>query len=518
MSVKLACQRGFTTVTLMGVLMVGGLLVLASFAAVDPDIGLSRNDQDSKQAYAAAESGLQWYLNGLQSNNNYYTECDTPPDPSPGVPAPVNQRVAQDAPAKWRALPGEQAKYTVELLPVAPATVCTSDQYSMIDRYGNMRLRISGRSRDRTRTIIATLRRLNFLDFIYFTHFETLDPVATTNPALAATVCAQFRAQRPGSPCTEIQFADQDEIQGPFHTNDNILVCGTPQFGRSATDRIEINGPTDYVSACGGSRPDYRGTKIHPAGSLDMPPSNAQLEERAVNNGIRYVGRTEIQLNGGSMLVRNRAAYGDWNQHSAALPANGVVYVATNGVCTTGYVLDQRYDNVLENDGTDPCGTVEVRGTYGEDLTIGAKHDILIEGNITRSRDDLLLGLVANNFVRVYHPVTWYGNGSCADGSGELRDLRIDAAILALTHSFLVDNWRCGSKLGDLTVDGAIAQYYRGPVGTSGSGGGTGYLKNYIYNDRLRYREPPYFLDPVRAAWRIARQTEQLPARSDLKD
>ena len=42
----------------MGVLMVGGLLVAASFAAVDPDISLSREDEDSKQAYAAAEAGL----------------------------------------------------------------------------------------------------------------------------------------------------------------------------------------------------------------------------------------------------------------------------------------------------------------------------------------------------------------------------------------------------------------------------------------------------------------------------
>ena len=53
------CQQGFTTVTLMGVLMVGGLLVAASFAAVDPDLGLTKKDDDSKQAYAAAEAGHQ---------------------------------------------------------------------------------------------------------------------------------------------------------------------------------------------------------------------------------------------------------------------------------------------------------------------------------------------------------------------------------------------------------------------------------------------------------------------------
>ena len=52
---------------------------------------------------------------------------------------------------------------------------------------------------------------------------------------------------------------------------------------------------------------------------------------------------------------------------------------------------------------------------------------------------------------------------------------------------------------------GAIAQVYRGPVGTIGS---TGYLKNYVYDDRLREQEPPHFLNPIQAAWRIQRETE----------
>jgi Tfp pilus assembly protein PilX len=56
---KLRAQQGFTTVTLMGVLLVGGLMVAARFATVNPVIGLSRMDQDTKQAYGAAESGMQ---------------------------------------------------------------------------------------------------------------------------------------------------------------------------------------------------------------------------------------------------------------------------------------------------------------------------------------------------------------------------------------------------------------------------------------------------------------------------
>ena len=45
----------------------------------------------------------------------------------------------------------------------------------------------------------------------------------------------------------------------------------------------------------------------------------------------------------------------------------------------------------------------------------------------------------------------------------------------------------------------------------------TGYTKDYKYDKRLRYRSPPFFLDPISAAWRIIRANEQVPApRTEL--
>jgi hypothetical protein len=76
--------------------------------------------------------------------------------------------------------------------------------------------------------------------------------------------------------------------------------------------------------------------------------------------------------------------------------------------------------------------------------------------------------------------------------------------MLAIQHSFIVDHYNCGSQLGDLIVNGAIAQKYRGPVGTVGN---SGYNKVYTYDDRLRYLSPPNFLDPVESAWHMQRQT-----------
>jgi hypothetical protein len=99
----------------------------------------------------------------------------------------------------------------------------------------------------------------------------------------------------------------------------------------------------------------------------------------------------------------------------------------------------------------------------------------------------------------------------------------IAAAILSLKHSFLVDNYQCLSPVTDnptdplkahyLNVSGAIAQYYRGTVAqSSGSSITTGYLKNYNYDDRLKFRSPPNFLDPTTTSWQIIRQSEQQPS------
>ena len=85
-------------------------------------------------------------------------------------------------------------------------------------------------------------------------------------------------------------------------------------------------------------------------------------------------------------------------------------------------------------------------------------------------------------------------------------DLRGDPRHAALVHRRQL---RLRHQLGNLNIYGAIGQNYRGVVGTGA--GGTGYLKNYEYDDRLATTEPPYFLTPLKAGWKIVRQTAQSP-------
>ena len=532
--ISLRCQQGFTTVTLMGVLMVGGAMVAAGFAAVDPDIGLSKKDQDYKQTYAASEAGLNYYLYHLGQDNNLYLRCENVPKPNATENNPITQKWTTSPLTGWRKIPGEKAEYNIELMPAKGYTSCQQNkQETMIDpSTGSFKVRANGRVRQANgtytkRSVIATLRRKSFIDFLYFTNYETSDPAtyaSSSSQDWASKNCVAYRPARSSS-CTEIRFIDNDAVKGPFHSNDDILTCDRPDFGRTKNDAIELGGKDPgWTRDCSNVTPNFLGTRVWPGGTLPMPPTNKELLEIA-DPAYRFNGRTTIVLNGANMTITN-AAFGT---KSMALPANGVIYVGSLG-CPTGYSRKQEYKNPSS------CGDVYVQGKYGKDLTIAAANDIIVTNDVTRdltatNGSGLLMGLVADNFVRVYHPVRNWDGSDCENspdssnsgkfnpgsGAGYLdgpMSITIQSAMLALNHSFIVDNYYCGGNdLGTLNVDGAIAQQFRGPVGTgSGSTVSTGYLKNYTYNDRLRYREPPFFIDPVQSAWQIVRQNEQIPA------
>ena len=246
----------------------------------------------------------------------------------------------------------------------------------------------------------------------------------------------------------------------------------------------------------------------------------------AETGGKVYTGKTIIHLRSNVMDVttHNLATGAATTTTNVPWPGNGVLYVKSGGTCTGEIPTDADYDESVS------CGNVYVSGTYAKPLTIAAANDVIIRPTagatlLAKTKDsdikladgsDATLGLIANNFVRVGHKVN-RGTSPCSNYSSTneptVIDVRIDAAIMSLLHSFIVDNYNCG-RSGTLTVNGAIVQKYRGPVGT-GSGGtiSTGYVKDYWYDDRLRFRSPPYFLDPVEAAWETLSSQEQVPAR-----
>jgi hypothetical protein len=560
---RLAQEDGFTFIAVLGVLAAGLALSVAAFAAAGGDVHLSRNDQDQKRAYAAAEAGVQDYFFHLTQDNAYWAKCASP---TPAHPA-LNQLGAN--PLKTRQVPGSQASYAIELIPANGNTSCnTADATgSMIvatgPQSGTFSIRSTGFSNGVKRKIVATFRRRSFLDYLYFTDLETSDPAwyilsangnptrsgnkntnvwkLTTDPnsdlpSWAAANCPRYwrngRSSQgyPVSPdnawqqqasngtwgttstsivrCTEIQFVSGDHIDGPLHTNDDILICGAPTFGRTAQDSIEVSG-SGWRQGCGSGGPNILGTWKPNSPVLTPPPSDTSLKQ-VVDPAYLFKGTTTIVLQNGQMTVTN-AKLSPTTQ-TMALPANGVVYVDHDpvaGCAVTAYQPLNPYGDPVG------CGDAYVKGSYSADLTIATAKDIVVNGNIARNGDKML-GLIANNFVRVYHPVNPDPNNptdktKCVNAATTPTNISIDAAILALNHSFTVDSYFCGNPLGTLTVNGTIAQKHRGPVGRgSGSTITSGYYKDYEYDDRLRLREPPHFIDPVQASWRIQRYAEQV--------
>lgn len=528
---RLRGDHGFTMVSIVTGMMVVGMFSLGAYTAALGDIQLGRKDQDRKRAAEAAKAGVEWYAYHLFRDPNHWTYCDDPGQT--GVSTGISLQGMGRPASAWRNVPSSAADFQVELMTADGTSMtrsqCLADPGARMLDGGVLKVRSTGRSRGEARQIVVSFRRNTFLDYLWYTNWEHIPPEATSNPSRAATECDKPRSQRTDAVCGTISFAGDDEVLGPMHTEDQSFntACGAT-FGRYLADNIEVmraTSPSTAFTSC--STPNVDGTKIAPSQSLDLPPSNSSLASVATHT---LSGQSCVTFNGdGTATFRQGMSWsGTINCSSGgtvstvALGTNAVIYVKNSGACTNGYDRYQKYPT-----GNSACGDVAVSGTYTTNVTIGAQNDIVVRGDTKRAGTiSPMLGLIATKHVRIYHPALDGGN-ICQDGHWEtaytpdrytdtyantshVND--VEAAILALNGSFLVDNWDCGDRddLGYLRVFGNIAQYWRGAVGNAS---GKGYLKDYEYDDRLRYRQPPAYLDPELAAWRMLRQSEQSPVQ-----
>ncbi len=556
---RLREENGFAMPVLLATIVVAMIVVGTVLTDVQGDFKPGRKDEDRKIAYAAAEAGIADYLARLDSNPSYWSKC-TDPGNNPALSNPGTQNYVN--------VPGGTSQFAIELLPTAGFTQCVvGNQASFVNSASEFRIRATGRPRTGStveRSIVATFRPKGFLNYIYYTDYETQHPLLynyetdgrTTRSdqdgrdlvTWGADECAtRYWPQRgtqswsgtgwrsngilTGSgwsnfsrECGVISFGGGDKVAGPFHTNDQISLCGSASFGRYPRDAVEYGGSGQgWRQICTGSGPTVNmpgAGSVNPnlgtwtvAARRDFPPSNATLHDDAQAQH-RFTGPTTIVVNGANMTVTGKREDGTvLNGATMAIP-EGVVYVSDDssaGSCP-GYDVLRPYNGSSQGApaGNPACGDLFIRGTYSQNVTFASGNDIVVTGNLTRTSDAWMLGLIPDKWARVYHPVNRSGTSCSAASSGTIKNVDIDAAILALTRSFTVDAYECGSGLGTLTVRGAIAQKYRGPVGTSG--GTSGFIKDYQYDQRLAQRSPPRFMNPVQPAWALANQTEQIPA------
>ena len=268
---------------------------------------------------------------------------------------------------------------------------------------------------------------------------------------------------------SNVWFWTQDRLNGPTHTNGHFNISGNPVFENevhSVDDYIRFfnNGNNINLSQTTNSpydMPDFQMGVQFGAGATTMPKQALGLRAAASSGGLSLQGDTTIVLkNDGTMNVTNSKK--KWNNKNMAIPANGALFVNS--------------------------GSLVVSGTLNGKLTAGASGDVIIQDNIvyaddprTKPSSDDVMGIISESDVII--------------DDGAPTNLEIDACVMGMNTSFMLENWWVGPPKGTLSVYGGIIQDERGPVGTFNGMTGqkvSGYSKSYLYDQRLLSSPPPY--------------------------
>ena len=554
-------DEGIAIIMVIGVGFVVSLLLSTLIAYTVLSIGNARQEQDYQSAVSAARAGVDDYVAHLNANNVYWQSTDCT---NIAMQRPMGGTCGWGTSTAigWVPIAGAKTpsgtSCTVTPTPPSCAVYHYDVDASSTLSNGTISVSSTGKSKGVTRTVKVLVRRQSFGDFLYFTNFETIDPsnpfVYGFNNTTAATQCSRHFWDSPPrntSYCLDINFISGDTINGPLHSNDALLMLGTPTFNGPVTTAYPscqpVGGVAPPASSCyrnaGGANPTFaKGISYVP--QLPMPASNGALQAQTISTtsygtpGCGYTGPTRIHFNNDGTMdvwspytktVNTGCGTAPFTASSQRItvPANNVIYVAgvpsgqaspAAGNCAAGAIGGfPQANDVNFSYGEYDCraGTVFVDGVLKGRVTIGSQSNIVITDNITYaggSSGGDSLGLIAQNAVEVYHPVqcsAFDSSGNCSSGTNMNRPTGtpfnnpiINAAILSLQHSFGVQLFSLGSPLGTLNVYGSIAQLYRGVVGTTSNGSvASGYIKSYVYDTRLKFAPPPFYLTPVQAKY-----------------
>lgn len=474
-------------------------------------------------AYEAGQAGLNDYLQHLDADGSYARYTTANPDPS------------NPAFTGWVAVPSTDPAESYEYSPSI-----LEGQYA-----GLIGLTVSGKAvsggTTSTRTFKFRIRPASSLNTIYWTNYETLDGTLA-DPAHATDDCKVYQGQGALPSGCIVQFYPGDVLDGPVFSNDGFYICdnagsATPPTFESSVSSGDSYSATRWQEQCPGTNT----SPVWPAGSpihaANTPPQTTDASDltAAEDYGCYISGSPTFTLDPNAADPTKLTWTGGTLDNASNNPNSAAACGGASGGGTVSIATGALKANIFY-----ASGNITVSGEVQGALTLVSGADIIIDGPITYPSADKVepsggdwsdasdvVGLIAQTSVEVLHA----GNGTqCSWTLGSTTHptncdyksgIEIDAAILALNQSFYVQNYylpNCGGADGTLTVFGSIAQFHRGPVGTSGSCGSTtfttGYLKSYHYDSTLQTIWPPYFLPPQGAVWSAVSYTELPPGAS----
>jgi len=334
-------------------------------------------------------------------------------------------------------------------------------------------------------SLSLTVKSLSVSNFLYLTNLET-------------TVFGEV-----------IKFWSPDTLEGWVHSNDTIAIMQSPVF----YDHVTTTAPIFWQGP--GYNPIF----------VNYPPT---FEYR------------EIVLPEEATEIRNAASSsGLFFDDNFGQLAHRLVFYDQRGWVLYFWPMGEPFQDTVRASGPPPTwqaifvdGYLELQGVVRGQVTVGAKGNPAILGkNCIRLMDDIrywfadpvngsfndttggftdILGIVSEGNITIGD--TW-ANGRQNQVQGS--SIIITAAMVALGESFSFEDqnepdgvspwefwtsdYTCpippnSDERGDIFLWGGVTQYRRGYVHRSNHNG-TGYDKEYHFDDRLEEMSPPFFID-----------------------
>jgi hypothetical protein len=273
-----------------------------------------------------------------------------------------------------------------------------------------------------------------------------------------------------------IYWMSKDTVWGPLHTQDNLLVNGSPVFyGKVTTNKKIIKDPPS-------SKPKFYGG-FEDGISLSLPADGVDK----VGSAAETAGKVF------DLVTTKNTKYDDFY---LTFKEDSITYRITGEqksgwswkkFDTTKTVLASSLTNngVIFVDGVDIRLKGVVKGMY----TVATNESVYLDDDIvyksnpkTNPNSTDLLGIVANDNVWI------------TENSANNKDIKIHASIYVQNGGFGAEDYNGRPVSGSIYLLGGISQHERFAVGTfSGSTINHGFAKNYTYDDRLAIMYPPYY-------------------------
>lgn len=308
-------ERGIALATVIGM---GALLMILVATMATVSVAGARKgttDQNASSALAAAYAGLADYQSRLTADNSYgqygttsgFTSTSNFAGRKGNAAFPTTS--GSLATASWVAVPGSTGEYyTYEVDNTAYAA------------QGIIKLRVTGRAGSVTKSVVADLKGDGFINYLYFTDFESSDPSITgeTQSGSTTRLCVPQhmweRTYSSTTACDPVQFANGDVLTGPVRSNDEFTVCGA-----TFAKRVESGAADGVYNVPSGCR--YTATFAAASSSLrqpahvptiDLPATNTNLAQETRYDltdstvprpGCLYTGPTSITFNGNGYMT-----------------------------------------------------------------------------------------------------------------------------------------------------------------------------------------------------------------------